>query len=197
MEVLLLASGNPGKLSELRALLSGLELDLTDPTLLGAELEIHETGMTYLENARLKAAAYAQMTGHWTLADDTGLEVDALDGAPGLHSNRLIGPGHTDAERRARLLELLQPHPQPWTARFRCCVVLIGPNGQEFNAEGVCSGSIIPTERGKSGFGYDPIFLLESTPKTMAELSTQEKNLTSHRAKAIEAILPHLKSLLR
>lgn len=191
MEVLLLASGNPGKLSELRALLTGIKL--IDPQTLGIELQIDETGKTYLENALIKAAQYAHETGQWTLADDSGLEVDALDGAPGLHSSRILGPGRSDAERRTRLLELLQPHTPPWTARFRSSVALIGPGGERFTAEGICPGSIIPTERGQNGFGYDPIFLIDSTNKTMAELTMEEKNNISHRARAVKALLPEIR----
>jgi XTP/dITP diphosphohydrolase len=190
VEKLLLASGNPGKLSELRALLTGFKL--IEPQTLGVELQIDEIGETYLENALLKAAHYAHETGQWTLADDSGLEVDALDGAPGLHSNRLLGPGRSDAERRAKLLELLQPHTPPWTARFRCGVALIGPDGERMTAEGVCPGSIIPSERGQNGFGYDPIFLIDSTNKTMAELTMDEKNNISHRAQAVKALLPEI-----
>lgn len=194
LAVLLLASGNPGKLSELRALLTGIEL--TDPKSLGVELHIDETGESYIENALIKAARYAQATGHWTLADDSGLEVDALGGAPGLHSNRMLGPGRSDADRRAKLLELLQPHPRPWTARFRCGVALFGPNGRQFTAEGTCPGSIIPSERGHNGFGYDPIFKIDAADKTMAELTMDEKNLVSHRARATKAILPQIQAHL-
>ena len=193
LDVILLARGNPGKLLELRALLS--PFNLTDPQTLGVELQIDETGETYVDNALIKAVQYAQATGHWTLADDSGLEVDALDGAPGLHSSRLLGPGRSDAERRAKLLELLQPHSPPWIARFRCWVALVGPDGQQFTAEGICPGKIISTERGDSGFGYDPIFLIDSMRKTMAELSMAEKNEISHRARAVKALLPKVQHL--
>lgn len=196
MEVLLLASGNPGKLRELRHLLAALELELTDPESLGLILSIEESGETYQQNALIKATHYAQASDHWTLADDSGLEVEALEGAPGLHSNRYMGPGRSDADRRQRLLQLLQPHPQPWKARFRCSAALVGPEGQHFTAEGTCPGTIIPTERGHNGFGYDPIFLVGSTGKTMAELSTEEKNHISHRARAIKALMPDLSRLL-
>jgi XTP/dITP diphosphohydrolase len=192
MKVLLLASGNPGKLKELRALLKQLEVELTDPKALNLVLHIEETGDTYQQNALIKAEQYARNSGQWTLADDSGLEVDALGGAPGLHSNRYMGPGRSDADRRQRLLQMLQPHPQPWTARFRCCAALVGPDGQRFTAEGTCPGRIIPTERGQNGFGYDPIFLVDSYDKTMAELEMEEKNQISHRARAIHALMPDM-----
>ena len=197
MPVLLLASGNPGKFAELRTLLDPLEMELTDPQSLGLVLEIEETGQTYQENALLKATHYAQASNHWTLADDSGLEVEVLKGAPGLHSNRMMGPGYSDSDRRLHLLQLLKAHPRPWTARFRCAAALVGPQGQQATAEGACPGQIIPTERGDNGFGYDPIFLVENYEKTMAELTMEEKNQISHRAGAIHALLPDLRRLLK
>jgi XTP/dITP diphosphohydrolase len=195
MRVLLLASGNPGKLVELRALLKPLEVELIDPQARDLNLHIEETGQTYQQNALLKATRYAQATACWTLADDSGLEVDALDGAPGLHSNRMMGPGHSDADRRQHLLKLLQPHPRPWTAHFHCAAALVCPDGQQVTAQGICPGKIIPTERGHNGFGYDPIFLVDDYEKTMAELTTAEKNQVSHRARAVQALLPELHRL--
>jgi XTP/dITP diphosphohydrolase len=197
MRVLLLASGNPGKLTELRALLDGLPVEPTDPQTMGLVLQIEETGQTYLENALLKATGYAQASGHWTLADDSGLEVEALDGGPGLHSNRIMGPGYSDADRRQHLLQLLQGHPRPWSARFRCAAALVGPEGQQTTAQGSCPGQIIPAERGQNGFGYDPIFLVDTFEKTMAELTMEQKNRVSHRARAVKALLPDLRRLLR
>lgn len=197
MQVLLLASGNPGKLAELRALLEDLEVVLSDPQAMGLVLHIEETGQTYRENALLKAAGYAQSAGCWVLADDSGLEVEALDGAPGLHSNRMMGPGHSDADRRKHLLRLLQHHPQPWKARFRCAAAVVTPGGQKISAEGICPGQIIPIERGQNGFGYDPIFLVDGFQRTMAELTMEEKNRVSHRSRAIQALLPDLRQLLQ
>ena len=194
---LLLATRNPGKLGELRDLLSHLPLRLLTPDDLGPLPAVEETGATYAENAGLKAAALALASGHWTLADDTGLEVAALLGAPGLHSARLVpspaeGPLPSDADRRRRLLTLLAPHPRPWTARFRCVVALASPQGKVDLAEGLCHGEVISAERGSGGFGYDPLFLLDGVAKTLAELSPQEKNRLSHRARAIAALLPVL-----
>ncbi len=196
MRPLLLASANSGKLAEMHALLSDLPLTLLDPPSMGLAVEIEETGADYAENAQQKALAYARASGHWALADDSGLEVEALAGAPGLHSARLSGPGASDADRRAHLLRLLRPHPRPWTARFRSTLALASPQGEVDMAEGICLGEIIPEERGAGGFGYDPIFLVAGLERTMAELSMQEKNLVSHRARAVQAMLAILKQRL-
>lgn len=192
MKKLLLATNNKGKQLELRALLGGLGLSLVDPETLHLQLEVDESGATYAINAGLKAAAFSAASGMWCLADDSGLEVDALGGAPGLHSARLTGPKSNDRQRRKRLLTLLAPHPRPWTASFRCVVALTGPEGEIDLAEGDCHGEVILEERGKMGFGYDPIFLVQNTGRTMAELEMDEKNRLSHRANAIQEILPNL-----
>jgi XTP/dITP diphosphohydrolase len=196
MTDLVIASTNPGKLQEFRALLKHFPITLINPEELGLILSIQEENDSYLNNAKRKAQAYAEKTERWTIADDTGLEVDALNGAPGLKSARLAGPGRSDADRRGLLLDLLHPHPHPWTARFRCIVVLVGPGGSIDSGEGICEGEIIPQERGKHGFGYDPIFLVSDLQKTMAELTLEEKNHLSHRARAVQAILPVLKERL-
>jgi XTP/dITP diphosphohydrolase len=196
MTNLVIATGNPGKIQELQALLQHLPITLNNPHDLRLFLQIEEQNDSYFANAKRKARSYAKQSGLWSLADDSGLEVDALQGAPGLQSARLAGPGRSDADRRALLLTLLQPHPKPWTARFRCVVVLASPEGEFDFAEGVCEGEIIPHERGDQGFGYDPIFLLEDRDKTMAELAMEEKNRLSHRARAVHAILPVLKDRL-
>jgi XTP/dITP diphosphohydrolase len=195
---LLLATTNRGKLKELRALLTGLPLDLATPIELGLYLEVDETGATYAANAALKAQAFARLSGLLTLADDSGLEVDALDGLPGVRSARFSPlPGATDADRRRYLLERLQPHPAPWTARFRCVVALAEPDGAVEFAEGLCPGVIIAIERGSRGFGYDPIFYLPELGCTMAELEMDEKNRLSHRARAVQAAIPALRRRLR
>ncbi|NIM93453.1 MAG: RdgB/HAM1 family non-canonical purine NTP pyrophosphatase [Anaerolineales bacterium] len=191
MPKLLIASGNPGKLKEIHNLLNNVPVELLTPTDLNLDLEVTETGTSYAENAQLKAMNYAQASGLWTLADDTGLEVDALEGGPGLKSARIAGPGQSDADRRKVLLNLLRPFARPWSARFRCIAVLMDPTGTTDFTEGVCEGEIITQERGDSGFGYDPIFLLP-IGKTMAELTLSEKNELSHRGKAIQAMIPIL-----
>jgi len=132
-----------------------------------------------------------------TLADDSGLEVDALGGQPGLHSARYVTrPEATDADRRQLLLERLEGQPKPWRARFRCWVAVVAPDGRTQLAEGVCEGEILPEERGQNGFGYDPIFLIPELGKSMAELSMEQKNRLSHRARAVQAALPLLEKYL-
>jgi len=187
MPRLLLATNNPGKLEELRALLRDLPIRLTDPNDLELAQEVEEDGADYAANATLKAVAFARTSGLWTLADDTGLEVAALGGAPGLHSRRVAA---SDPERRQRLLGLLAPFPPPWTATFRCAVALASPDETVVVAHGACPGEILPVPRGAGGFGYDPLFLVARTTKTMAELSLEEKNRLSHRARAVRSLIP-------
>lgn len=186
---LLIATTNPGKIKEMRSLLAGLPgVDLLTPRDLEMGLDVPETGASYAENAALKAQTYAQASGLPAIADDSGLEVEALDGAPGLYSARYAPqPQASDSDRRAYLLAQLEGRPRPWRAVFRSTVCLALPDGEPFHAEGECRGEIIPEERGQGGFGYDPIFLVEGTGRTMAELSLAEKNQLSHRALAIRA----------
>ena len=195
MSKLLLASTNPGKLFEIQDLLPGFELLL--PQQIGLNLSVDETGLTYAENAALKARAYCQASGLPALADDSGLEVDCLDGAPGLHSARYAAqPGAGDADRRALLLRNLAGCTRPWPAHFHCTVAVALPDGRLFFADGDCPGEIIPVERGSNGFGYDPIFLLPELGLTMAELSREQKNQLSHRARAVKAALPVLQQVI-
>ncbi len=196
MRKLLLGTRNRGKQDELLALLSNLHLEILTPQQMGISIEIEETGTTYAENARLKAVTYASHSGLWSLSDDSGLEVDALDGAPGLRSARLGGKGKSDPDRRRLLTEMLANHSRPWEACFRATVSLAGPTGEFEVAEGQCVGEIIPDERGTGGFGYDRIFLLHELGKTMAELEMEEKNQFSHRARALKALLPALETRL-
>jgi XTP/dITP diphosphohydrolase len=193
---LLLGTSNPGKRVEMHALLKNLGIQLYVPEELGEVPSVREMGKTYEENARIKAVSLAVHFRFWTIADDTGLEVDTLGGKPGLHSARLLGPGASDAQRRARLLELLEGNPRPWTACFRCVAALAGPMGQLAFGEGVCKGEIIAAERGSHGFGYDAIFKVAGTNKTMAELSLEEKNTLSHRARAVKMLLPSVREFL-
>lgn len=179
---LLIATHNAGKLAELRELLRGVPYTLVSLSEVGIELDVDETGATLEENAALKATTYAQLAGLLTLADDSGLEVDALDGAPGVHSARYAGPDATDADRIAKLLDNIAPHPQPWTARFRCVIAIAAPEGDIELHGGACEGVIISHPRGDNGFGYDPAFFMPEQNRTMAELSDTEKNTVSHRA---------------
>ena len=182
---LLIATHNRGKLREYTALFAGLPFTLVTPDDLGLNLSVVESGDTYADNARLKASAYAQASGQLALADDSGLEVDALDGAPGVRSARYaLGD---DADRVAALLRALAQAGVPEgkrAARFRCVIVLAAPDGRSWVTEGACTGQIINTPRGSSGFGYDPIFYIPSHGCTMAELDPEEKNRISHRARA-------------
>ena len=197
MPSLLIGTHNLGKQAELRDLLDRLGLELVTLQELGIELEVPEPGPDYATHAREKALAYARASNLWTVSDDSGLEVDALGGAPGLGSARLGGKGLSDADRRRILLELLKAHPRPWTARFRAVVALASPDGRVELGEGICPGELLPEERGRGGFGYDPLFLVEGTGQTMAELRPSEKNRISHRARAVQALLPSLRSVAR
>jgi len=197
MKPLLLASSNPGKLREMLSLLDGTGVQLITPHQLGLDLTVEETGMTYAENAAVKAQAFARACGLVTLADDSGLEVDVLGGLPGIRSARFAPlPGATDADRRAYLLVRLHSLPRPWLAHFHCTVALAAPGGPVRFTDGDCFGEIIPDERGSQGFGYDPIFFIPEVGKTMAELSMEEKNQLSHRARAVLAVVPVLTEML-
>ncbi len=194
MSKLLIATNNPGKAREYRALLADLPVEITFPAQEGLALEVEETGETFAANARLKAVAFAQASGLPALADDSGLEVDALGGAPGVRSARYAGPGATDADRTRKLLAALADVPPGRrTARFRCVVALAWPDGVVQTAEGVCEGEIGFEPRGAHGFGYDPVFLVAGYGgRTMAELPPAEKNRISHRARAVAAAWPFL-----
>lgn len=201
MATLLIASGNIGKLREIEAILAGenwrdFPLELLMPSQIGIQLDVVEDGANYTENAGKKALAYAQASGYIVMADDSGLEVDALGGQPGLYSARYAPePGATDADRRRYLLHNLQDKPRPWMAHFHCTVAIATPQGSVEYADGDCPGEIIPDERGSNGFGYDPIFYLPDLGMTMAELPMDEKNHLSHRARAVKAAIPILRRL--
>jgi XTP/dITP diphosphohydrolase len=203
---LVVATTNRGKLDELRALLTGLPLAIYSlDDVLPKRLTIVEDGKTFAENAIKKATQVAAATMMLTLADDSGLEVDALDGAPGVHSARYASLRATDAENNAHLLAALDALEQEggrvdtYSARFRCVLALVDPYTDSGNAktvEGVCEGAITRTPRGSGGFGYDPLFLLDGHDKTMAELTSEEKNEASHRARASRALRPLLQAVV-
>ena len=193
MNKLLIATNNKGKIKELQDLLRDIDVELVTPSQINLELDVVEDGKTYAENATKKAVAFAKASNLISLADDSGLEVDTLDGAPGLYSARYSPkPNATDKDRRSYLLQNLQDRPRPWTARFHATIAIATTNNQLQITEGYCEGEIIPEERGSGGFGYDPIFLLQELGKTMAELSMEEKNRLSHRAKAVITARPIL-----
>ncbi len=188
MNKLLIATNNQGKVKELQDLLKDTGIELVTPAQINLDFEVIEDGRTYAENATKKALAFAAASGLISLADDSGLEVDMLGGAPGLYSARYgssNGEKLSDKDRRAYLIQNLQDKPRPWTARFHATIAIAVPNGETHLTEGFCEGEIIPEERGTGGFGYDPIFLLSDLGKTMAELSMDEKNRLSHRARAV------------
>lgn len=196
MNKLLIATNNQGKVLELQELLTGSGIEFVTPAQINLQLEVEEDGSNYQENAGKKAVAFAQASGMIALADDSGLEVEALNGAPGLYSARYSPkPGAKDKDRRDFLLENLKDKPRPWKAHFHATIAVAKPNGEIEFAEGNCYGEIIPEERGTGGFGYDPIFLMPELGKTMAELEMEEKNKLSHRARAVIAAMPILKRI--
>mgnify|MGYP001116847699 CR=1 FL=1 len=192
-----LASFNRDKLRELAALLDLPGLTLRPLGDVPGATAPEETGATLRENALLKARAALAQTGRPALADDTGLEVDALGGRPGIRAARFAGPDATYESNRRRLLaELDGVEPARRTARFRCVCVACLPDGRELAAEGVLEGRITTAPRGANGFGYDPLFEVEDTGRTMAELSEAEKNAVSHRARAVRALAARLATAL-
>ncbi len=182
---LLVATRNRGKLEELAALLSDVPMRLLSLNDVGVDDEVEETGATFEENAVLKATAYARASGLTTLADDSGLEVDALGGEPGVRSARYAGPDADDAARVRFLLgKLRETPPGGRRARFRCVIAVAGPDGGVRTFAGACEGVVADAPRGRNGFGYDPVFLFPGVGRTMAELSPEEKAAVSHRGRA-------------
>ncbi|HSP09421.1 MAG TPA: RdgB/HAM1 family non-canonical purine NTP pyrophosphatase [Candidatus Dormibacteraeota bacterium] len=178
---LVIASGNAGKVQEYRDLLSGAGLELV-----AFDSEVDEVGDTYAENARLKAEGAATRSGLPSLGDDSGIELEALDGFPGVRSARLAP---TQAERTAELWRRLEGRPRPWRARFVCVIALAVPGGETQLFEGECRGELLPEARGSHGFGYDPVFLVPRTGNTFGEMPVEEKRRYSHRAAALRALL--------
>jgi XTP/dITP diphosphohydrolase len=197
-EELLIATRNPGKLIEVREILSDLPITLKSLHDFPLTTEVAETGETFADNAAIKAADYARQTGAWTLSDDSGLEVDALGGAPGVYSARYAGESASDRERIELLLSNLSGTTDALRrARFVCAVALSDPAGRIINvSEGVCEGRIIESPRGELGFGYDPVFVPEGYEQTFGELSSEVKQAISHRARALAATRAFLLKLL-
>jgi len=182
---LLIATHNPGKLIELTRLLGDMPFDLVSLADTGIHHQVDETGETFEQNAVLKAETYARLSGLPTLADDSGLEVDALDGEPGVRSSRYAGDNATDADRIAFLLRKLDNiRASDRTAHFRCVIAVAWPGGPLELHSGTCEGRITEAPRGSNGFGYDPVFFIPTMGRTMAELSPEEKNRVSHRSEA-------------
>ncbi len=181
---LLVATHNQGKLLEYRKLLQDLPLSLIYLDEIGIVEEAAETGDTFAANAIMKADQYAALTGLWTWADDSGLEVDALQGAPGVHSARYAGPEVSDRERYEKLLKELSSYPRPWTASFQCVVAIARPDAGAETCAGTLDGLITRVPRGENGFGYDPVFFVQELGRTLAEMEPATKNGISHRGRA-------------
>lgn len=193
---LLLATGNPGKARELADLLKGVPFQMVSLRDLDLPTEIDEPADTFEGNAIIKAEAYAKMSGLLTLADDSGLEIDALNGDPGVHSKRFAGEDATDEDRVQIVLQKLEG--VAWeqrTARYRCVLAIAGPGLDTLTCEGICSGIIGYELQGSGGFGYDPVFYLPEFDKTVAELSLDQKNQVSHRGRAAVQAVELLKGL--
>ena len=187
---LIVATSNPGKLREMAEYLTELDWQLE---LKPQELDIIETGTTFIANARLKASEVAKALGQWAIADDSGLAVDALNGAPGIYSARY---GKTDQERITKLLNALDDNPQRG-AKFICAIAIARPDGTiALETEGVCPGEILTETRGEGGFGYDPIFYVPEIKQTFAQMSSETKNRVSHRGQAFAQLLPKLLKLV-
>jgi XTP/dITP diphosphohydrolase len=198
---ILVASTNPGKLAELRAMLDA-DVEWVSLSDFEALEEVVEDGVTFGENARKKALGYAKMAGLWTIADDSGLEVDMLDGAPGVKSARFSGEkgkdrGLLDYRNMAKVLELLEGiKGRDRRCRFVCRLALASPDKILLETEGVLEGFIAEQQQGENGFGYDPIFFLPRLNKTVAQLTAEQKNAISHRGNAIRRLKPLLEKLL-
>lgn len=194
MQTVIIASGNKGKLKEFRELMAELPVEvrsLADYPEIG---DIEENGTTFAENAYIKAKAVHDATGCLCIADDSGLEVDALDGAPGIYSARYAGAEKDDAANNAKLLAALENVPEDKRgAQFHCAIVAIAADGRRFDAEGIVRGQILRAPRGENGFGYDPLFYIPEFARTTAELTMDEKNAISHRGKAVRKIVEVLK----
>jgi XTP/dITP diphosphohydrolase len=186
---IVVATRNRGKLREFRTLLLPLRSDILSPDDISLDMEPEETGASFAENARLKAIEYSRLTRFPVLADDSGLEVAALGGRPGIHSARYAGPGASDPDRVRKLLAELESAGGGRAARFVCALALARAGVLLREAEGECAGIIADAPRGSNGFGYDPIFLFPELGKTYAELSEAEKNRYSHRAHAVDSLL--------
>ena len=200
MEILI-ATGNKGKVKEYKQMFASLPLTLLSLQDVGlGDMDVEENGSTFEANAAIKARAYAEASGKWALADDSGLCVDALNGAPGVHSARYGGPGLTDADRRHRLLGALTDIPDDKRmARFVCVIALANPaTGQCLFSQGSCAGAITRQEIDEGhGFGYDPIFTPQGHTRTFAQIPKDEKNVISHRGRAAQAIVPILREIIK
>jgi len=197
LKELVVATKNEGKLREIKDSLGNLEVTVLSLNDFPSFPPVEEDGRTFRENALKKARATARRTNRVTIADDSGLEVDALGGKPGVHSARFAGDSATDADNNRKLLQLLEGvKPARRGAAFRCVIAVVDPQGREALVEGECRGIIALSERGHKGFGYDPLFIVPELGKTLAELSLDQKNKVSHRGKALAALKDVLQDFL-
>nr|WP_325211821.1 XTP/dITP diphosphatase [uncultured Oscillibacter sp.] len=195
-EKFVLATHNPGKLAEMKAILSELGVEVLSPSEAGVEVDVEETGTTFAENAMLKAKAVCAAAGLPAIADDSGLCVNALNGGPGVYSARYGGEGLDDAGRRRLLLQNLRGQTTR-AAHFTCAVACAFPNGDALEAEGRCDGAIAFASLGEGGFGYDPVFLIPEMGKTFGQIGPEEKSKISHRGKALAAFAEKLGTYLK
>ena len=197
MERLIFATGNAHKMKEIREILGGLPVGIVSMKEAGIDLEIEETGSSFEENALIKARAVAAVSGALTLADDSGLEIDALGGAPGIYSSRFLGEDTPYSEKNRAIIEKLAGlSGSERSARFRCVIAAVFPDGRELVSEGRVEGEIAFSPAGENGFGYDPIFYLPERGCTTAELSAEEKNAISHRGRALRGMVEKLAAVL-
>lgn len=196
MTELVLASGNKGKIAEFQRLLEDLDIQVHSMKEYPEIGEIVEDGNTFAENALIKARVVCKATGKAAMADDSGLVVDALNGAPGIYSARFAGEQRSDADNNAKVLQLLDAvEDEKRTARFFCTIAIVLPDGREYTVEGTCEGTILRALQGEGGFGYDPLFYVAELDKTFAELSMEEKNRISHRGNANRKAVEIIRSL--
>ncbi len=196
MSRIIFATGNAGKMREIRSILADLGMEIVSMKEAGVSLEIEESGSTYEENALIKARAVAAVTGELVLADDSGLEVDRLNKEPGVHSARYMGEDTPYSIKNASIIRRLEGvSEEERTARFVCAIAAVLPDGRELTTRATVEGRIGYGEKGEGGFGYDPIFFVPALGKTTAELSEEEKNLVSHRGRALRLMKEELRKL--
>lgn len=197
MRKFVVATRNKGKMREIVGILSRFSFDVISMEQAGILKDIEENGSSFEENAMIKAREIFKLTGEMVMADDSGLEVDYLNGAPGIYSSRFAGEGASDEDRNNKLLDMLANVPfEKRTARFVCAVALIFPNGESFTVRGTCEGYIGTKPEGVNGFGYDPLFYLSEYNMTMAQIGVEEKNRISHRGRALELMVDLLERKL-
>ena len=195
--IIILATNNKSKVKEISEMMSGSDITFVSLADAGINVEVEETGTTFEENALIKAREICKLSGKPTISDDSGLEIDALDGAPGIYSSRFMGEDTSYDIKNNALIEKLENVADPdRTARFRCCMALVLPDGREFVTEGAMEGIIAREPKGINGFGYDPILFIPEYNRTSAELSSEEKNNISHRGEALRKMIEVIKKEL-